>query len=527
MVFDARKLGAVPIDDAADQKQGLTVSTGFDARKMGAVPVEEEQHQEGGIIDAALDKAAKFVGGGLKHSPGIVGQVAGELLSGTNDNQEDPGYRTWGEAAQDTGVAVAKGGVEFARGANEVSRYTPAGRIQGLMLGDTEPNAQDVIERDYLAPASEYWQDSKSAGLQEQERLVHDADGFLGTMGAAVDNPGVIMSVVSEQALPTMLQMGLSAKAAQGLISAAGAKAASGTATAFEGVQAGGAAGVDVRGFMQEVPIEDLRENPGFEALEQEYGEAGAREVMADRLAPVAAGIAGASTMLISKYLGDGSRIAGLVVGDGQKGVMAGARRVGGEILSEGIQEPAEGAATDFAKSMVDDSINPLDLSERGSDAALGMMAGGGQAVGLEVGRAGMNRMRQDSGTGEPSASDAPAMPEQMDSINDAAPLPDQNEQLSQAQSTNLQTEDSRPATSFPGNAAAEPDQAALLQGLGGEKLSEPVAQDGDPGQVDSQSSEQGPVQAASTPAMMTNGMRLDLRELGYQDADISKMRPQ
>ncbi len=419
MVFDARKLGAVPADESAGKDQGLTVSPGFDARKMGAVPVEE-QHQGGGIIDAALDKAAKFVGGGLKHSPGVVGQVAGELLSGTNDNQEDPGYRTWGEAAQDTGVAVAKGGVEFARGANEISRYTPAGRIQGLMLGDNEPDAQDTLERDYLAPASEYWQDSKSAGLQEQERLVHDADGFLGTMGAAVDNPGVIMSVVSEQALPTMLQMGLSAKAAQGLISAAGAKAASGTATAFEGVQAGGAAGVDVRGFMQQVPIEALRENPEFEALEQEHGEAGAREVMADRLAPVAASIAGASTMLISKYLGDGSRIAGLVVGDGQKGVMAGARRVGGEILSEGIQEPAEGAATDFAKSMVDDSINPLDLSERGSDAALGMMAGGGQAAGIEIGRAGLSRYRQGlAPDGGPDPEQVPDISEQLDTLND------------------------------------------------------------------------------------------------------------
>lgn len=419
MVFDARKLGAVPADESAGKDQGLTVSPGFDARKMGAVPVEE-QHQGGGIIDAALDKAAKFVGGGLKHSPGVVGQVAGELLSGTNDNQEDPGYRTWGEAAQDTGVAVAKGGVEFARGANEISRYTPAGRIQGLMLGDNEPDAQDTLERDYLAPASEYWQDSKSAGLQEQERLVHDADGFLGTMGAAVDNPGVIMSVVSEQALPTMLQMGLSAKAAQGLISAAGAKAASGTATAFEGVQAGGAAGVDVRGFMQQVPIEALRENPEFEALEQEHGEAGAREVMADRLAPVAASIAGASTMLISKYLGDGSRIAGLVVGDGQKGVMAGARRVGGEILSEGIQEPAEGAATDFAKSMVDDSINPMDLSERGSDAALGMMAGGGQAAGIEIGRAGLSRYRQGlAPDGGPDPEQVPDISEQLDTLND------------------------------------------------------------------------------------------------------------
>jgi hypothetical protein len=413
-----------------------------DGSQASAIAWDDEQpgtesqngvQQEPGLIDRALDAGASFLGRGLSAMPGPGSKVAGALLEGTNADQEDPQYRTWGEAAQDTGASALKGGVGLAQGALELSRYTPHSR--GLDFVGIRP--QDAIEEELLAPAQDYWQGAKSEGLQGQEQLVHGADGFLGTMGAAIDNPGVIGAVVSEQAIPMMLQVGLAGKVAQAVAPMLGREAAaraSGAASvAFEGGQAGGMTGHEVRDYlMNEAKIDDLRESPDFATLEQEYGEQRARQITADRLAPVGAAMAGATTALVGKYLGEGSRVAGLVVPDGKTGLRAGASRVGMETLTEGIQEPLEGLTGDIAKSQADSTVDPTNLSQRGSEAALGMFAGMGQASGMEVGRA----VRRGTQAGEaPAGNETATGPEQVDT------LPDQDSQLDLAQGGETQAE--------------------------------------------------------------------------------------
>lgn len=511
MVFDARKFGAIPVDESAAQpaqtaQQGLAMPQGrgpaptpapapaFDARNLGAIPVEEAP--EGPRHDAW--SAIPAVGLYRELSEGEAGEAARYLGSGLKGIASHPVYS--GDMAVNRFQSAAGESVE---GLGRVGRLTRAESLDKMEQALADPEFKAALDRgqDVMSPVTGALIPAETFKLGlKAVRGERDAGAF--DRLSMLEEAGQSAQAAAERGLqdvPKDFQDSPSGQIAGGLGS-------TGVYLGPQGLIMGVGAGANQQ-------AKDYRQSM------QEQGKAPTRE---DELEAASHGGALGSIefLPVARILGRAKRLAGSgatkKLEDALQTFTGRAKQYGKDVAVSGLEEGAQEFIQGVGQNVIAKDLMSYDEAREylGPDINEQTYAGMGAGALLSavLGLPGLRR-----GRGEADPGSTSPMSEQVDSINDAGSLPGQNEQLAQAQSTNLQTEDGKPATSFTENAAAEPDQAALLQGLGGEKLSEPVAQDGGP----------GPVQGASTPAMMTNGMRLDLRELGYQDADISKMRPQ
>jgi len=288
--------------------------------------------------------------------------------------------RSMWETADDTLSATLQGGANLAGGLLEVSRYTPHMRALEYFLDDDTPMPQDYLQENFTTPATQYWQEDISPGLEAQRRVLTDAQGLGGTWDALVENPGLVGDVAAQQILPLLAQVGLVGKMAP---------AAQGAGGVFsEALQGGGETGLQVRQQVDAIPEKVLLEDPDFAARVSEVGLPAARAELADNLAQQGTGAGAVVTGLLGRLMGDQSRIAGALAGDAVGGLSGVARRTGVEGLSEGLQEPAQGAVGDALVSQADSRVAAWDTDARLKEALLGTIMGVAQNTGLEGVRA-------------------------------------------------------------------------------------------------------------------------------------------
>ncbi|MEY3774965.1 MAG: hypothetical protein RLZZ129_1745, partial [Verrucomicrobiota bacterium] len=150
--------------------------------------------------------------------------------------QEDepaPG-RTVGDVLKDAGVTALKGAVGLPQAVVGLADIVTLGRVGKKLeeLGYRPEEAKQILDSWY------------SPAQQEANRKVREAEGFFGTLDAAIENPSVIATTVGES-IPQMLG---GAAVARGLIGATAGKVAPWAAGGIgEGVMGAGAAASEIR----------------------------------------------------------------------------------------------------------------------------------------------------------------------------------------------------------------------------------------------------------------------------------------
>ena len=323
--------------------------------------------------------------------------------------------RTWGEAGKDL---VAS----FGSGANSLVEM--AGTGYGLLTGD-----MDNWAREQGASGREYFNEMKSAGLQQSERerqmAVAAADGELAKFGTAfwetIKNPALLSSLAAEQ-IPMFVPIGvvgrgasiastatgLAGKAAgvagkaaqgvagtnmasnalrtglQGMATKEGAALAIGTGAgigAGAGMQASDIAGESYEELMK-LPQALWEKNPEYQALRQQVGDEDAKHRLSLENARMAASEAGVASVLsnmlpwaraIEKTLaGAPSKMTGNVL-------MRGAKAAIGEGAQEAIEEGWGGVAQNRVVGEIDPSRSLMQgVGERAGIGAVGGMVIGG-----------------------------------------------------------------------------------------------------------------------------------------------------
>jgi len=335
-------------------------------------------------------------------------------LAGANPAAQQEG-RTWGEAASDTGAAVMGG---FASLGGSLTH-----------LGDTVTGGIfDIGAREAFDNASKFWEDAKSDELKRQKAVVHEADGFVDTVGAMVVNPATIADLLAGS-LPHLLPVGIAAKVGKGLALAQGMKAgpltaeaaaalgtkAAGVATTtsmvaggvLEGADAGSQAYNDAIELAKDkTPEELISVMPAYKKLIDEgMSHKDAVAGIAYRAGLTAQMVATPIAILASKVTGSAKLESDLFTGAGIKGWKNGALGV----AKEGAEEVVQEGGNRFGQNV---GVNEFADPTRGygddvaDSAAMGLVAGvsqGGGIYGLNavLGRGANSANAQDDGIGD------------------------------------------------------------------------------------------------------------------------------
>jgi len=291
--------------------------------------------------------------------------------------------RTWGEAAQDIGAALARGTGATLAFPGQLVGLIPGGRGLGEALA---------------APGealSEYGESLKSAGLKAREALRSRAlseaekDGFLAefatAVGQTIKDPALLSTFLTEQ-LPQLLGPAAAVKVTTMLGRGAVRAAAEGTArdAAVDALKnRAAAAAVGTGAAMQGADIgADTYQAVYDLAIKQGMPEDEARAV-AEQKARVAGLEAGAISVATSRIPGGSAierRLAGLPGVPGAGRITTGLREAG----TESIEEAGGAIARGVGMAEVDPTISPL----TGAGAAAGFGALGGLGLGTLVGGA-------------------------------------------------------------------------------------------------------------------------------------------
>jgi len=266
-------------------------------------------------------------------------------FTGELDPPESP-KRTALDVAKDVGITALKGAVGLPQSVVGVADLVTGGRA-GKAVEDA-----GVRFKDTQAFLADQYSDAQKAANQK----VAEADGFVGTARAMLENPSTIATSVGES-IPQMLG---GAGVARGVL-AAGAKVAPAIAGALgEGVLGAGSQAEQVR---QETA--DGLLTPKQAALTAASGlTTGAFGVLGGRVSQ-RLGIGDADTMLAQ----------GSIRGAGPASQRSLARQVGEGVLSEGVLE-------EVPQSMAEQALQNLALDKPvgegvGASAAQGLLAGG------------------------------------------------------------------------------------------------------------------------------------------------------
>ena len=270
------------------------------------------------------------------------------------DASSEPPRRTALDVAKDVGITALKGAVGLPQSVVGVADLVTGGRA-GKAVEDAGVRFKDTQE--FLA-------DQYSDAQKAANRKVAEADGFVGTAQAMLENPSTIATSVGES-IPQMLG---GAGVARGVL-AAGAKVAPAIAGAIgEGVLGAGSQAEQVR---QETA--DGLLTPKQAALTAASGlTTGAFGVLGGRVSQ-RLGIGDADTMLAQ----------GSIRGAGPASQRSLARQVGEGLLSEGVLE-------EVPQSMAEQALQNLALDKPvgegvGASAAQGLLAGGAMGGGAAL----------------------------------------------------------------------------------------------------------------------------------------------
>lgn len=305
--------------------------------------------------------------------------------------------RTWGEAAGDTAIDLAKGVVGMGESVIGV-----ADLVTGNMVGKGWSELGYDPER-----AKQMLSEGYSDARQQANRNVADAKGFLNKAGAMVDNPSAAVGFLVESAPMTLGGAAAVRGAATRMLAARGLVAGSAEAAAFLSSPAvvarltaiGGAA----EGAMTAGNI-------------QEQGRQAGRDYMDTAPSAVAAGaltgIIGAATSKIPGFRDAevGAALAGMG-GTQRQGLITAGKEISKGAFKEGVLE-------EMPQSAQEQVFTNLALGKPWDEgvpeaAAQGMIAGAGMGGGLNTYTAGRNAIASTVArpAAAPSPVDAPAAP--------------------------------------------------------------------------------------------------------------------
>lgn len=283
---------------------------------------------------------------------------------------EPTGERTFLGTLGDVGVSAAKGVVGAGEAAVGLANIPTLGRA-GKFLEETVGYDSEATQ-DYLS--SLY-----SPAQQAANQQVSEAEGFLSTVGTAIQNPSTIVHSVIEST-PAMLGGGLLGR---GLIKA-GAKIGPWAAGALgEGAIAGGMMAEDVRQQSETgtITVPQAAKSVGAGIGTSIFGVVGNR--LAKRL-----GVGDIDEWLVGGKLGSGVKAgAAKVVKEGAKSSVKNQKGVINRIISGGI---TEGIFEELPQSMQEqvwmNAATDQPLGEGvGESGALGMLAGGLMGGGFSI----------------------------------------------------------------------------------------------------------------------------------------------
>lgn len=370
-----------------------------------------------GIIRSAYEPVSDY-------NPFELTEEEKRQLAGANPAVQQEG-RTWGEAVSDTGAAVMGG---FASLGGSLTH-----------LGDTVTGGVfDIGAREAFDNAAKFWEDAKSDELKRQQAVVHEADGFVDTVGAAVAHPAVIVDLLAGS-LPHLLPAGAAAKLGQGLTLARGMKAgplteaataalgkqaATAATTAsmvtggvLEGADAGSQAYNDAIALAKDkTPEELISVMPAYKRLIDEgMSHKDAVAGIAYRAGLTAQMVATPIAILASKITGSAKLESDLFTGAGIKGWKNGALGVAREGAEEVIQEGGNRFGQNVGVHHFADSTRGYG-DDVADSAAMGLVAGVSQGGGIYgvntlLGRAANNTNQQDDGIDTPTDGGLPTAP--------------------------------------------------------------------------------------------------------------------
>lgn len=271
-------------------------------------------------------------------------------FSGTLDGE--PPKRTLAGTAGDIGVTALKGAVGLPQAAVGLADIPTGGQVGKALEGAglRFKDAQDALDTMY------------SPAQQEANRKVREADGFVGTAKAMLENPSTIATGIGES-LPQMLG---GAGVARGILKAAPAVGPVLAGAAGEGVMGAGSAAEQIR-----QQTADGLLTPGQAALAGASG-----------LATAALGAAGGK---VAQRLGVGDVDTMLAQGAARAAGPGSARSMPRQVLEGAI---AEGALEELPQSVAEQALQNAALN-RPVDEGLGAAAAQGLIAGAAMGGAG------------------------------------------------------------------------------------------------------------------------------------------
>lgn len=303
----------------------------------------------------------------LKPFTGTLDEAPPEGLkpfAGTLDGEAPK--RTIGGTARDIGVTALKGAVGLPQAVVGLADIPTGGRVGKALEGAglRFKDAQDSLDTMY------------SPAQQEANRKVRDADGFIGTAKAMLENPSTIATGVGES-LPQMLG---GAGVARGLLAAAPKLGAVAAGALGEGVMGAGSA------------AEQLRQQTDDGLLTgKQAALAGASGVSTAAL--------GALGGRVAQRLGVGDVDTMLAQGSARAAGQGSKRSMARQVLEGAV---AEGALEEMPQSVAEQALQNVALDRQWSEG-LGAAAAQGLITGAAMGGAGggvgasANRARLDA----------------------------------------------------------------------------------------------------------------------------------
>ncbi len=344
---------------AADYLRGIDTGIAAGVVNIGA-GIGTVLQDPGGAMVSGATGARALADKGISW---LINQAGGEAQPNTETQQ----------AAQTASQVAAE-----RRAANAAEPLNLPARLGKFMESDSRRVAEEIQAKER----------SDNPELVRQQQAMSEAEGFVGNLKAAWNNPLALTNTLARSGPDMAAGVGIGATLARSGVGLAGVSAA-GTAS-----EAGSSALQAREGTYQQVagmPLETLAKSPRFNAILAETGgdAVRAREALANELAdqtPVLSGLGtSAGTLLTNRLFGGDATAKSIVGGDKMT-----AREFGKRVLQDTVEEGVQGVPEDTVQYGAQSQADPTKKWDPAGALAQNMVAGfamGAGGHGLAYGR--------------------------------------------------------------------------------------------------------------------------------------------
>lgn len=363
-------------DDLIPQSQGGA----FDDL-IPTTDTEKKKGASGSDYLNALDSAIGQGVAGIGASAGTFLQDPGAaLVSGALGARAlaDRGVR-WAinKAAPD---AVPEVNEDFQRAAQDASQWAQERRDENLARGDITARVGKFMEDDSRRVVREIQERDRAENpeLVRQQQAMGEAEGFVGNVKAAIDNPLALTHTLARSVPDMAAGLGAAATVARAGL---GMRAVSGAGIASESASSAMHSREGVYQAVATMPLDKLANSPRFNEIAQQTGDpAKAREILANELADQAPMLAGLATSLgsaVTNRLFGGDATAQSVAALAGREVERITPKVFGKrVAQDTVEEGAQGVPEDSVQHGAEVQADPSKRYDPAGSLAQNMVAG-------------------------------------------------------------------------------------------------------------------------------------------------------